>query len=140
KPIACKRKHEESEEVDAPSLCTVGVAREHPLLDLDKREEIGSITKIEFAPNVRSSVIAGKAKKQSMKVMADTKICTIYTSTGKEFVVRAAVRGLLMEWNSQLEENPQLLTRNPHLGFLAIIKPPTDDDSKILSDCVPAIN
>ncbi|KAJ2466414.1 hypothetical protein GGI03_002122 [Coemansia sp. RSA 2337] len=121
-------------------LCTIGVAQEHPLLDLDRQEEIGSITKIEFTPSVRSSVIAGKAKKQSMKVMSDTKLCTIYTSTGKEFIIRAAVRGLLMEWNSRLEEDPQLLTRSPYLAFIAIIKPPTDDDSKILADCQSTVN
>ncbi|KAJ2406311.1 hypothetical protein GGI10_005231, partial [Coemansia sp. RSA 2530] len=71
-------------------LCTVGIAREHPLLDLERREEIGTIAKIEFVPNVKSSVIQGKAKKHSMKVVSDTKICTIHTSTGKEFIVRAA--------------------------------------------------
>ncbi|KAJ2335542.1 hypothetical protein GGH91_005455 [Coemansia sp. RSA 2671] len=121
-------------------LCTVGIAREHPLLDLERREDIGAIAKIEFVPNVKSSVIQGKAKKHSMKVVSDTKICTIHTSTGKEFIVRAAVRGLLMEWNSRLEQEPELLARDPYQGFLVIIKPPTDDDARILSDCVPKID
>ncbi|KAJ2836121.1 hypothetical protein FBU31_001450 [Coemansia sp. 'formosensis'] len=103
-------------------------------------EEVGTVCKIEFAPSVKSSLIQGKAKKNSLKLMPDTKICTVTTTTGKEFIVRAAVRGLLMEWNARLESEPQLLARSPHLAFVAIIKPPTDDDARILSECVAKID
>ncbi|KAJ1878521.1 hypothetical protein LPJ66_011875 [Kickxella alabastrina] len=117
-------------------LCVVGIANQHPLLNAEMCEEIGNIVKVEFADNVKKSVIKGKGKKQSLRLMPETKICTIFTDSGKEFVVRAAVRGTLMEWNSVLEEDPQLIVRSPEKGFLVIIKPPTDDDSKILSECV----
>ncbi|KAJ2908656.1 hypothetical protein GGI21_002668 [Coemansia aciculifera] len=126
-------------------LCTVGIAREHPLFgskDSDSSENPhGSIVKIEFAPAIKSCVIQGKNKKQSMRVGPDTKLCTVFMSSGKEFIVRAAVRGLLMEWNQRLEDEPQMLTDAKYLehAFVAIIKPPTDDDAKILSDCVSAI-
>ncbi|KAJ2818571.1 DNA polymerase epsilon catalytic subunit [Coemansia furcata] len=121
-------------------LCTVGVAREHPLLDPEMSEEVGTVCKIEFAPSVKSSLIQGKAKKNSLKLMPDTKICTVTTTTGKEFIIRAAIRGLLMEWNARLESEPQLLALSPHLAFVAIIKPPTDDDARILSECVAKID
>ncbi|KAJ1668344.1 hypothetical protein IW140_000353 [Coemansia sp. RSA 1813] len=161
---APKRKHGEIEEQQAPEpldilaaesvtkewqyvlmspnkLCVIGISKHHPLfLQQSKQEEDASIvTKVVFADNVRNSVIKGKGKKQSLRVMPDTKICTIQTSNGKEYVVRAAIKGVLMEWNSRLEASPQLITTNPEQAFVAIVKPPTDDNSKILSECVNSV-
>ncbi|KAJ1934010.1 hypothetical protein FBU59_005833 [Linderina macrospora] len=158
-PIAAKRKHtddvqdesEQSEDTEpiprewqyvrmAPNkLCVIGIADEHPLLDRLKRAEIGQIASVEYADNVKGSVIKGKAKKNSLRIAPETKLCTITTTTGKSFVVRGAVRGLLMEWNTRLETDPGLIQRDPSQGFLAIIKPPTDDDTKILSACTASI-
>ncbi|KAJ2006866.1 hypothetical protein H4R26_001139 [Coemansia thaxteri] len=118
------------------ALCVVGVARQHPLLDLDRRDLVGNIVRVEFAPSVRGSIIKGKGKKQSLRVLPDTKICTIHTDSGKEYAVRAAIKGHLMEWNAGLEDDPQLVTRCPEKAFVAIIKPSTDDKAKILSECV----
>ncbi|KAJ2727070.1 hypothetical protein GGI07_000188 [Coemansia sp. Benny D115] len=119
-------------------LCTIGIASNHPLL-LDREvqgEDVGNITKVVFSDAIKNSVIKGKGKKQSLKLMPETKICTVSTDAGKEYTVRAAVRGVLMEWNSQLEQDPQLIVKNPTHAFFVIIKPPTDDDSKIFSECV----
>ncbi|KAJ1996300.1 hypothetical protein GGI25_000363 [Coemansia spiralis] len=117
-------------------LCVIGIAKQHPLLDPAMREQVGSITKVIYADNVKNSVIKGKGKKQSLRLMPSTKICTVQTSTGKEYILRAAVKGVLMEWNSRLETDPQLIYSHPEQAFVAIIKPGTDDSSKILSDCV----
>ncbi|KAJ1965268.1 hypothetical protein GGI12_000872 [Dipsacomyces acuminosporus] len=163
-PIAGKRKHEQiesdaasaSEDASAAAsesvprewqyvrlspnkLCVIGIAQQHPLLDRARRDEAGKIVRVEFADSVQKSVIKGKGKKHSLKVMPDTKLCTVYTDKGKEFVVRGAVRGLLVEWNPRIEEDPSLIARCPEQGFVAIIKPPTDDDSKILSSCVDLV-
>ncbi|KAJ2267477.1 hypothetical protein EV176_005252 [Coemansia sp. RSA 451] len=155
--IAGKRKHEEAESADAETkdeviprewqyvrmapnkLCVIGLASSHPLLDPELRKHIGDVIKVEFADNVKNSVIKGKRKKQSLRLMPSTKLCTIHTSDGKEYVVRAAIKGVLMEWNARLETDPTLVSRCPEQGFVAIIKPSTDDNQKIFSDCVPAI-
>ncbi|KAJ2078620.1 hypothetical protein H4R24_004346 [Coemansia sp. RSA 988] len=114
-----------------------GLAHCHPLLDPVQNVQFGAITKVEFAESVRQSVIKGKGKKQSLRLMPDTRICFIHTVSGRVFEVRAAIKGVLMEWNASLELNPQLLATSPECeGFLAIIKPPTDDRQKILSECV----
>ncbi|KAJ2473283.1 hypothetical protein GGI02_000980 [Coemansia sp. RSA 2322] len=138
-PIACKRKHGGSEPagdgLDAAADSTA-VSETHPLLDLDRRDLVGNIVRVEFAPSVRGSIIKGKGKKQSLRVLPDTKICTIHTDSGKEYAVRAAIKGHLMEWNAGLEDDPQLVTRCPEKAFVAIIKPSTDDKAKILSECV----
>ncbi|KAI8325969.1 hypothetical protein GQ54DRAFT_295112 [Martensiomyces pterosporus] len=120
-------------------LCVIGVAQQHPLLDPARREDAGKITRVTFTDGVRKSIIKGKGKKTSLRVMPDTKLCTIYTDKDKEFVIRAAVKGLLVEWNSRLEDDPLLIDRHPEQGFIAIIKPPTDDDSRILSSCVDSV-
>ncbi|KAJ1951639.1 hypothetical protein EC988_003997 [Linderina pennispora] len=152
-PIAAKRKHADDAQDDQPEdaepiprewqyvrmspnkLCVIGIADQHPLLDQSRRAEIGQIASVEFADSVKGSVIKGKGKKNSLRIAPDTKLCTIATTTGKSFTVRGAVRGLLMEWNARLETDPGLILRDPSQGFLAIIKPSTDDDDKILSAC-----
>ncbi|KAJ2805738.1 hypothetical protein H4R20_001973 [Coemansia guatemalensis] len=118
----------------------VSLAHCHPLLDPVQSVRFGAITKVEFAESVRQSVIKGKGKKQSLRLMPDTRICFIHTASGRVFEIRAAIKGMLMEWNASLELNPQLLTTNPEReGFVAIIKPPTDDSEKILSECVSEV-
>ncbi|KAJ1859577.1 hypothetical protein GGH12_001032 [Coemansia sp. RSA 1822] len=153
--IAGKRKHE-AESTDAETkdeaiprewqyvrmspnkLCVIGLAGSHPLLDPEQRKHI-EVTKVEFADNVKNSVIKGKRKKQSLRLMPNTKLCTIHTADGKEYAVRAAVKGVLMEWNGRLESDPSLVTRCPEQGFVAIIKPSTDDNQKIFSECVSSV-
>ncbi|KAJ2388866.1 hypothetical protein GGI23_005961 [Coemansia sp. RSA 2559] len=123
-------------------LCVVGISKHHPLF-LQQPEQAQDatriVTKVVFADSVRDSIIAGKRKKQSLRVMPETKLCTVHTSDGKEYVVRAAIKGVLVEWNSRLEETPQLISSHPEQAFVAIIKPPTDDNAKILSECVDSV-
>ncbi|KAJ2503463.1 hypothetical protein GGH96_000253 [Coemansia sp. RSA 1972] len=154
--IAGKRKHEaESADTETKDeaiprewqyvrmspnkLCVIGLASSHPLLDPELCKHISDVIKVEFADNVKNSVIKGKRKKQSLRLMPNSKLCTIHTLDGKEYVVRAAVKGVLMEWNARLESDPSLATKCPEQGFIAIIKPSTDDNQKIFSDCVPSI-
>ncbi|KAJ2663184.1 hypothetical protein IWW48_001505 [Coemansia sp. RSA 1200] len=121
-------------------LCVTGISRHHPLLcQPSEQGPDTAVTKVVYADSVRNSVIKGKGKKQSLRVMPETKICTVHTSGGREYVVRAAVRGVLMEWNSRLEETPQLILSHPEQAFVAIVKPATDDDAKILSECVDTV-
>ncbi|PIA19574.1 hypothetical protein COEREDRAFT_5403 [Coemansia reversa NRRL 1564] len=141
-----KRKHVETDAADEPENASNKISKEwqsirlahcHPLLDPAQSVQFGAITKVEFAESVRQSVIKGKGKKQSLRLMPDTRICFIHTTSGHVFEVRAAIKGVLMEWNASLELNPQLLTTSPDReGFVAIIKPLTDDSQKILSECV----
>ncbi|KAJ2683540.1 hypothetical protein H4R19_006988, partial [Coemansia spiralis] len=117
-------------------LCIVGLANSHPVFDAAQREQAGGVVQVEFAQCVKDCVIQGKRKKQALRVMPDTRLCTIRTAT-QEYTVRAAVKGVLMEWNSRLEDDPQLLIRDPAQAFVAIIKPSGRTDSEILAECVP---
>ncbi|KAJ1839851.1 hypothetical protein LPJ70_004902 [Coemansia sp. RSA 2708] len=161
RPIAAKRKHDDDPAESssagphddacaiprewqyvrmAPNkLCVVGLASLHPLLDPELRSQYGPVSKIVFFDNVKSCVIKGKRKKQSLRLMPNSKLCTVHTQNGNMFVVHAAVRGTLMEWNQRLEDDPNLLTRSPDQAFVAIVKPTTDDDEKIFSECVAEI-
>ncbi|KAJ2692867.1 hypothetical protein GGH99_001454 [Coemansia sp. RSA 1285] len=130
-------------------LCVTGISRHHPLLlrqpspSSSEQEPdttaAAAVARVVYADAVRNSVIKGKGKKQSLRVMPETKICTVHTRGGSEYVVRAAVRGVLVEWNSRLEDAPQLVLSHPELAFVAIVKPATDDHAKILSECVDAV-
>lgn len=128
-----KRKLEDSLEyqyvlLSPNKLCTIGISYQHPLMSME-------VERVEFAEAVKAAKIRGKGKKQALKLMPDTKVCQIHTTCGHSYTVRASIKGALMEWNSRLEEDPQLLVRDPARGFLIIIKPPTDDTQKILESC-----
>ncbi|KAJ2513678.1 hypothetical protein H4217_006192 [Coemansia sp. RSA 1939] len=134
-------------------LCVTGISKHHPLLLRQPSSSSSSslseqgpdttataaVTRVVYADAVRNSVIKGKGKKQSLRVMPETKICTVHTRGGSEYVVRAAVRGVLVEWNARLEDAPHLVLSHPELAFVAIVKPATDDDAKILSECVDCV-
>ncbi|KAJ2778187.1 hypothetical protein H4R18_004757 [Coemansia javaensis] len=125
-------------DVASPELQYVRMApnNSHPVHELAGS---GGEVAIEFSEAVRKSVIRGKAKKQSLRVQPDTKLCTV-RAQGREFAVRAAVRGTLVEWNTRLADDPLLLVRHPDQAFFAIVKPhTTTDDAAILAACKPSV-
>ncbi|KAJ2775538.1 hypothetical protein IWQ57_000402 [Coemansia nantahalensis] len=115
-PVSGKRKHpadgDEQEQSDASDneicrewqyvrmannrLCVVGLADSHPLYNAAQRAQVGDAVQVEFAESVKGSVIRGKGKKQALRVMPNTKLCTIRTQA-TEYTVRAAVKGVLLE-------------------------------------------
>ncbi|EFP13270.1 hypothetical protein CRE_12143 [Caenorhabditis remanei] len=66
--------------------------------------------------------VSGKGKKGALILQTDSKLCTFKCKDGSEHVVRAGVRGTLVEMNDRLKTHPDLIRTAPdNQGFIAII-------------------
>ncbi|EGT56723.1 hypothetical protein CAEBREN_12763 [Caenorhabditis brenneri] len=66
--------------------------------------------------------VSGKGKKGALVLQTDSKLCTFKCKDGSEHVVRAGVRGTLVEMNDRLKTHPDLIRTAPdNQGYIAII-------------------
>lgn len=60
-----------------------------------------------------------------LRLQPETKLCLINCSDGTSYTIRAGIKALLIEVNTNLVEKPELLTTSREKrGYLAIIIPP----------------
>ena len=114
-------------------LCIVGVCPSHALF-LDPEDAIVDIDWTGPSGTDKQNVkVTGKGKKGGAFVQPDSILCCVKTKKGKEYKLRACVRGSLIEVNPRLvgESGCKLLTEHMNSeGYLAIISPPRDDSSE----------
>lgn len=74
----------------------------------------------------RSKVeVSGKGKKGGLLLSADTRICIVRDSEGREYTIRSGIKANLLEVNERLAEEPDLMrTAASAHGFIAILMPP----------------
>lgn len=107
--------------IHSNNLCILSLAPTH--------EVMGKIIeKIDFQVSENthrlSNVMTGKGKRGAQVVQAGSTLCKVYSSDGKEYKICSAIPGKLVEMNSKLAENPNImLTKPDDLGFIAIVLP-----------------
>ncbi|CAD5205839.1 unnamed protein product [Bursaphelenchus okinawaensis] len=69
--------------------------------------------------------VVGKGKKGGLRLQPETKLCVITSADNEQHTIRAGIKALLIEVNTKLLDQPELLTTSRQKkGFLAIIIPP----------------
>jgi glycine cleavage system H lipoate-binding protein len=90
-----------------------------------------TVTRVEFvnvsAPrghggSLTAMTVTGKRKKGALFVEADTVLAVVHTAGGAAFPVRAGVRGMVLEVNKRLLEEPGLVASAPAgAGYVAVL-------------------
>lgn len=97
--------------------------------------DISKVETIEFSEGLSTDCISGKKKKGAVKLQAGSIIGTMgitttstdpMTSSTKKYQMITPVGGQLLELNSQLQNNPHLISQAGGLGYLAVIYPDTE--------------
>lgn len=102
-------------------LCVVCISPRHPIVAQGLRVEA-----VEYRAELRA--VRGKRKRGGLFVEERTGLCSLQCEGGLQFNVQCSVRGILVEYNDALQENPSLVAEQPlECGYLAIILPPTGE-------------
>ncbi|CAJ1344935.1 unnamed protein product [Effrenium voratum] len=114
-------------------LLVVGLAPSHPL-----RSGSGSVVKLEFHEDISEKEAHGKRGRGGANVSRKTVIAEISLQDGSVVQVKAPFEAQLVELNSNLTEEPQLLQSSPEdEGFVAILQPRRPQDgARILEKLV----
>ena len=109
--------------LQANKCCVVGLAAAHPLLLHAAR--CSPIVALALAPALAAPgamSLSGKRKKGAVWVEAETVLATATTADGRQWPLRAGMRGSLVEFNARLLARPGLLTLRPATqGHLAVV-------------------
>lgn len=116
----------------ANGLCVIGLAPAHVALQAGVSSvdfNVGKSDRSEFK-------VTGKRKKNAQNFESNTALCKV--SCGDDsYVVRCCVKGSLLEVNSRLIKNPELLNKSADRdGYIAIIMPRPADWLKIKDSLV----
>ncbi|KAM7362278.1 protein Abitram [Cochliomyia hominivorax] len=101
-------------------ICLICLASDHPALE----NGIGSIN-FDIGQMDRSkNTVKGKGKKGGMILQADSTLALLTSKTGEVYKVPSCVRSKLVEVNTSISENPDLLANLPEgEGYFAIVLP-----------------
>ncbi|KAL3831257.1 hypothetical protein ACJMK2_023031 [Sinanodonta woodiana] len=108
--------------VHSNRICIVTLGETHPILSQNKT--IQSVCFTVGDVNRLDNKVSGKAKRGAQTLTASSPLCEITCDDGEKFIVPAGMKGQLVEVNTQLLNNPRLLTLKPQTnGYIAIILP-----------------
>lgn len=102
-------------------LCMLSLADDHPVI----KAQIKNINwKINKNIDREQNVVSGKSKRHAQKLEPHSIVCFIETTDGNTYPVYSCVQGKLIEINSNLKKDPDLLQKKPvSHGFIALILP-----------------
>jgi hypothetical protein len=86
------------------------------------------LAQVDFRINERTdrrlNQVTGKGKKGAQLLEENARLCTLVDDSCEKTVVRAGIRGKLMEVNERLEAEPNMVTSHPEAeGYIAIAMP-----------------
>ena len=104
-------------------IAMVGLAETHPIFKSNRIQVKYSNHSLNDKNIVADIKTSGKSKNGGIKCKPGDKFCTIIdlNDNNKEYEITSPLTGLLVEINSRLLKNPELLLTHPHsLGYLGI--------------------
>jgi hypothetical protein len=110
------------------SVTMIGLSPDHPAVS-------AGIVRVEFSKSASANEALGKRKRGALGLRTDTIVCHIETKTGETLRIDAQVNIDLVEINSRLETQPELVSMDPEgAGFLCVGLTRTETD---MDKCFP---
>jgi len=132
---AYKTSNHQTLHVHSNGICVLGVDPTHP--QLQPPNQIASIVYRDHAgKSLLHTEVRGKKKTGASFVAPNEKIAVVTLSDGSSFSLFACVRGNVIEINSRLVDNPQLLTDVHGAGYFAVLLPKADEKGTIGQACL----
>lgn len=98
-------------------VCVICVSPQHPIVRLGKK-----VSQVDYRVEMRE--VKGKRKRGGIVVEERTKLCTLTCETGDVYSVQCAVKGTILEYNTALQERPNLISIKPLTnGYLGVVLP-----------------
>jgi glycine cleavage system H lipoate-binding protein len=67
-------------------------------------------------------------------LVEESRLCDVICDDGSRYKVRSSIKGHLLEMNERLKEEPHLLNSKASTeGFIAIIRPKKEEETKVCS-------
>ena len=111
-------------------ICVVTLAESHTLFRNGAAVEQVNF-KISEKLDRTQNQVQGKGKKGAQHIDENSILCTVRCSDGNEHVIRAGVRGKLVEINERLSQQPSLIVDNLETNrYIAVILQPLSKSSK----------
>ncbi|KAM8705213.1 hypothetical protein ACLKA7_009638 [Drosophila subpalustris] len=105
-------------------ICLICLAPSHPAYTEGVESVSFDVGNVDRSQNV----VKGKAKKGGMILQAETTLALLKTNSGNTYKIPSCIRGKLVEVNTALITDPQLLERVPEgAGYFAILLPKIDN-------------
>jgi len=91
------------------------------------------LVKVDYDMESNKSLVQGKSKRGGQKLKASSVICTLNCDNGLKYPVYACLEGKLLEINSNLISQPELVQQKPWSdGYLALILPYDRKDDNVV--------
>lgn len=120
-------------------VAMICLAPRHPLLasiwspNETRAQSTAKIVKVDYDMESNKSLVRGKSKRGGQKLKAGSIICTLHCDNGLKYPVYACLEGKLLEINSNLITNPELVQQKPWSdGYLALILPYDRRDDNVV--------
>lgn len=98
-------------------ICVVCLSPQHPIVRFGK-----TVSKVDYRVEIRE--VKGKRKKGGVVVEDRTRLCSLICESGEVYTVQCAVKGTLAEYNTALQDKPNLVAEKPLTdGYLAVVLP-----------------
>lgn len=93
--------------------------------------------RVEYRAEMRE--VRGKKKKGGIMAHPETNLCEISCDSGDVYAVRCCVKGTIVEYNTELADNPNLVMEKPLTnGYLAVVLPRPDKIKTAVDDLLNA--
>lgn len=104
-------------------ICMISLAPSHVIFQKNKTIQSCNY-KVSEKLDRTANKVSGKAKHGAQPLQSNSNLCCLTCTDGSSYMIKCCMIGKLIEVNTRLIEDPELLKQEPHFGgYIAIVLP-----------------